>query len=390
MTVQRSEILTWQIHHTIQQAGGSISFADYMEQVLYTPKLGYYMANTSIFGATEKTGDFTTAPEISSLFGQTLAQACHTILKKFPNTIILELGAGTGKLATDILLALEKLGTPPSEYWILDISPMLREKQKQSLMSQLPHWEEKIHWLDKLPEQPFSGIIIANEVLDALPAQRFQITANESFEAHVKCEQNLFQEEYKPTDDPEIQRRATYIREIFLDHVSKAKRDALLNKHPYQSERLPVLKSFFQHLFSSLKQGVAFFIDYGFPQHEYYHPDRNMGTLMCHYKQQAHSNPYINIGLQDITTHIDFTDVAEKGTEVGFKLAGYTQQAAFLMNAGLLTLIENQPILETKKALSLLTSPSEMGELFKVMAFTKNLTLDPFPGFEHFDKRHTL
>ena len=403
----------------------SIPFSEFMDMALYTPEKGYYMANPKIFGATESTGDFTTSPEISPLFGQTLAQACHKILKDMPNAIILELGAGSGKLAVDLIKTLEQLGTPPEAYWILDPSLMLREKQKEKLTKELnalknfPEWKNKLKWLDKLPEEPFCGIVIANEVLDAMPAQRFMVTENAYFETYVTydAQKDIFEDNYELTDDPEIHRLAEYIRtntmgakpdscEIPLTgaHKGNAPTEIEVTESPvkvtensvkyihnyYQSERIPALKPFFHDLFASLEKGAVFLIDYGFPRHEFYHPDRSMGTLMCHYQQRVHSDPYVNIGLQDITAHVDFTDVAEKATEAGFHCAGYTQQAAFLMNAGLLSLISHYPAAHVKTAMNLLTSPSEMGEIFKVMALTKNLECYPFPGFEQFDKRQSL
>ena len=371
---QRHEALKAFIIEKIREAGGGIPFSEYMQHSLYTPELGYYMAHPNIFGATEEK-DFVTAPEVSSLFGQTLANVCHAILKEMPHAVILELGAGSGKLAMDLLEALEKLGTLPEAYWIYDVSPALRDEQKERLNSQaIP-----VKWLEKLPEQPFCGIVIANEVLDAMPAQKFQVGDKECFECFVTYRDGIFQEEYRPTQDLDIQQLGHYIREGNSPEILKAR--------PYQSERLPELTSFFNTLSASLQQGAVLLIDYGFPRHEFYHPDRHMGTLMCHQRQRTHADPYHQVGLQDITTHVDFTDVAEKAFDAGFAVAGYTQQAAFLMNAGILLLAEH---IKTKTEIQLLTSPSEMGELFKVMALTKALNISPFPGFEHFDKRHSL
>lgn len=392
----------------IQQSGGSISFTEYMNTVLYQPQFGYYSAHPTIFGSTEQTGDFTTAPEISSLYGQTLANVFYRILKEIPDAIILELGAGTGKLAVDVLKALESMGVTPKAYWIVDPSETLRQKQQKTLQEALPHWFERLRWFEKLPETTFAGIIVANEVLDAMPAQRFKITSEGVFETYVTCTQDTqtsqdlhssltgpsgilshkgrcihFEEIDKPTDDPEIQK----IRQMLLSQIP----EETLRKQPYQSERLPALRSFFEQLYAVLEKGVILLADYGFPQHEFYHPDRFMGTLMCHYQQKAHTNPYIHLGKQDITTHVDFSDVAEKAMDAGFSLAGYTQQAAFLMNAGLLDFIQSGHLtLHQKTAIHLLTSPSEMGELFKIMALTKQFEQTPFSGFESFDKRHTL
>lgn len=379
---ERHETLKAFIVEKIQKAGGGIPFSEYMQYALYTPNLGYYMVHPDIFG--EKEGkDFTTAPEISSLFGQTLANVCHAILKEIPHAVILELGAGTGKLAEDLLNALDKLGTLPEAYWIFDPSLNLREKQQERLAAHTTNKKTSLKWLEELPKKPFCGIVIANEVLDAMPAQRFQITDKECFELFVTYRDEVFQEEYRVTQDSAILRLA--------EHIRAQNSPEILKVRPYQSERLPELASFFKTLSHSLEKGAVLLIDYGFPRHEFYHPDRYMGTLMCHQQQRAHADPYHDVGLQDITTHVDFTDVAEKADEAGFSIAGYTQQAAFLMNAGILSLSSSSlSFLETKKALQLLTSPSEMGELFKVIALTKALDLYPFPGFEHFDKRRSL
>lgn len=369
---KRTQALEALIVAEIQQAGGSIPFSTYMHHALYAPQLGYYMAKANIFGATETQGDFTTAPEISGLFGETLAQVCHQILKKIPDAVILELGAGSGQLAVDLIKALIALGTPPKAYWILDPSLMLRKQQRLLLEQHFALSSISFEWLDVLPDpsNAFSGIVIANEVLDAMPAQRFMITPDACFETHVTHDNGHFKDIYKPTHDPDIQAIAKIIE---IDTA-------------YHSERLPALPAFFDKLSGAMQQGVILLMDYGFPQHEFYHPDRWMGTLMCHYQQRAHTDPYQWIGLQDITTHVDFTHVAEQATRAGLTVAGYTQQAAFLMNAGLL-----QQMNPTQTAaIHLLTSPSEMGEIFKVMALTKNLDIEPFPGFEHFDKRHTL
>lgn len=405
---KRHDQLTEWLIKKIQLTGGSIPFSEYMEAVLYTPELGYYMASDRIFGATDLEGDFTTAPEISSLFGQTLARVCHKILNKSDN-IILELGAGSGKLAVDILQALEKISVPntdsphllPEAYWIVDPSPVLRKKQEKLLEKHLPHWKNKIHWFDSLEalknfsKKPFNGIVIANEVLDALPAQRFRVTSEHCFETYVQYNpsndsrdnSSIFQDHFQITHNPDLLKFAEKIRSngAFSIHSPN---------ETYDTEWIPTLPEFFNSLFNCLDNAAVLLIDYGFPEHEFYHPDRFMGTLMCHYRQQVHIDPYLYAGLQDITTHIDFTHVAECATQAGFSVKGYTQQAAFLMNAGLLNLPSSCISDSEQKSLSrdiqLLTSPAEMGELFKVMALTKNMDIYPFPGFELFDKRHTL
>ena len=361
-------------------ASGSIPFRRYMELALYAPGLGYYSAGSKKLGAQ---GDFVTAPEISPLFSRSLAIQCEQILKIVSQGNILEFGAGSGAMAADLLLELEQRQCLPEYYYILEISADLRQRQQTLLKQRLPRFYSQIVWLDQLPAKPFNGVILANEVLDAMPIQRLQITSEQLNEYHVSYEKEQFTWQLQPIKQPELSKDITdYNIELFHDY--------------YDVEINPLLPHWIQSLNKCLDQGAVFIIDYGFPRHEYYHPDRYQGTLMCHYQQRSHTNPLILTGLQDITAHVDFTAVAEAAIKNQFKVAGFTNQAAFLLSLGLLNLAELQlhtsdqrQRLLINQQIQKLTSPAEMGELFKVMALTKNLANIQLLGFSR-DQRQRL
>lgn len=359
--------------HTEKQ----LTFADFMHIVLYHPQHGYYTSSTPKFGAE---GDFVTAPEISPLFSRAVGNQCYQILPHLLNPSILEFGAGTGRLCVDLLLHLEQLDCLPQNYFILEVSGYLKSLQAYTIQKEIPHLYERIQWLSSWPAFPFSGVILANEVFDAMPVHRFLKTADGVAESYVVLnKEQQFQEVFKPCQD-----------QALLNH---------LNTHlaflptPYQSEINLFIAPWLQSCSASLTQGAVLIIDYGFASHEYYHPDRDQGTLMCHYQHKAHTNPFINLGKQDITAHVDFTYIAEAALKAGWEVAGFTNQAAFLLNNGLLNLmppIDNKTASYTAgQAIKILTHPDEMGELFKVMALTKQLDF-PLNGFQCFDKRASL
>jgi SAM-dependent MidA family methyltransferase len=351
-------------------------FVEFMHYALYAPFVGYYSAGHSHFGIG---GDFITAPELSPLFGYTLANQFCPLLKHMDQPILLEFGAGSGKLCIDLLKGLERLDALPKEYHILDVSARLKEQQQALIKQTIPELYPRVRWLKQWPENPFEGIMIANEVLDAMPVHRFLKTNEGLFESMVQLNesQQICVEALTPCKNPQLQSHVTRV----LKHENT----------PYASEANLFIDDWLAQCYGALTSGALFIIDYGFPRHEYYHPDRNHGTLMCHANHQAHASPFKNPGHEDITAHVDFTHVAEAGYDAGFHVAGYTNQASFLLANDLLSLV-NKPELLTPKnqqAIKHLTSPSEMGELFKVIALTKALDV-PLSGFQLHDKRASL
>lgn len=364
------------IHAQLKQQG-DMPFVDFMHQALYAPNFGYYSSGLQKFG---KQGDFITAPELSPLFGQTLANQCQQLCDNLHEPILFEFGAGSGRLAVQLLKSLEHLACLPKAYHILEVSANLRHRQYELIKQEIPHLLDRVHWLNQWPEKVFNGIIIANEVLDAMPVHRFQQTAQGIEESYVSLNpQGELVEIFKPCTN---QRLLTKLNEILpKDYI------------PYQSEINLFLDDWFAQCFTMLNEGALFIIDYGFPRHEYYHPDRNKGTLMCHYRHHAHPNPLIHPGEQDITAHVDFTHVAEAAYDAGFTVAGYCNQASFLLANGLLSLLEQiddeREKLKAQQAVKQLLHPGEMGELFKVIALTKNIDF-ALAGFQLQDKRASL
>lgn len=344
---------------------GWISFARYMELVLYAPGLGYYTAGAHKFG---ETGDFITAPELSPLFGRTLARQASEIMNDSA-PCLLELGAGSGKLAVDLLLELERQGNLPENYLILEVSADLRSRQQALLEQRLPHLSNRIHWLDSLPEH-FSGAIIANEVLDALPVHKVRWQDSALNEMGVAWKESGFVWQERTITAPALLQAAQKI-------------NAADN---YVSEICLAARGLVTSLANCLTKGSILFFDYGFGAREFYHPQRATGTLMCHYRHRAHDDPFFLPGLQDITAHVNFTDIAECAIDAGLELQGYTNQAFFLINSGITELLsgtspENlRDYLPLSAQLQKLTSPAEMGELFKVIALGKDMA-NPLLGF---------
>jgi SAM-dependent MidA family methyltransferase len=377
---KHSQQLLMLIEEEIAQAGGWISFAEFMQLALYAPRLGYYAAGSQKFGAG---GDFVTAPEISPLFAQTLAQQVAQVLRISPGSI-LELGAGTGKLAVDLLLTLQQLEMFPEHYYILEVSDHLRQAQLEYLQKKLaPAQMQRVSWLSELPGK-FSGVVLANEVLDAVPVHIVQRTEGGWHERGLTATAaGLVWSERAMQDSAASDGH-------LLASVNK-----LDLATGYMTEVCPAASGLVASLAHMLQTGVILLIDYGFSAHEYYHPQRNLGTLMCHYQMYAHTNPLINVGLQDITAHVDFTSMAYAGVSHGLQLGGFCSQAQFLMNCGILELMaqvsphDMAQYAPLAAAAQKLLSPAEMGDLFKVIAFSKNLELDLL-GFSAGDKSHTL
>jgi SAM-dependent MidA family methyltransferase len=355
-----SERLQAVIRDEIEAAGGHIGFDRFMELALYAPGLGYYSAGSHKFG---EAGDFVTAPEISSLFSRCLAQQCAEVLRGTEGGDILEFGAGSGVMAADVLVELERLDCLPDHYFILELSADLRERQQQTIAEKAPQLSERVVWLDALPESGLRGVVLANEVLDAMPVHRFIIQNGEPHELSVVWNGQQFALESGAPD------AALYTR------LKQLQQDYALSDG-YSSELNLHAEEWVQSVGRVLQQGVVLLIDYGFPQREFYHPQRNRGTLMCHYRHRAHDDALRLVGLQDITAHVDYTAVAEAALQAGLAVRGYTNQANFLIASGLMELLSEesggvQEQLSLAAQVKRLTMPGEMGELFKVMALTK-------------------
>lgn len=353
---------------------GWISFARYMELALYAPSLGYYSAGATKFGAA---GDFVTAPEISKLFGRSLAHQVAQVLKMTDGDV-LEVGAGSGRLACDLMVELAQLDSMPQQYYILEVSADLRERQRQLIASELPEWVGRVTWLESLPSA-FEGCIVGNEVLDAMPVKVVHWIDGEVVERVVVWEKQQF----------------AWRDQQMATGLLRAQAEAIKVPDDYVSEISLAAQGFISSLGHSLVAGAIIMIDYGFGESEYYHPQRDQGTIMCHYRQHAHDDPFYLPGLQDITAHVDFTAMAVAGIDAGLNLAGYTSQAQFLINCGITDLLAQTPATDTAAyipqvtAVQKLLSPAEMGELFKVIAWTRGLDT-PLLGFVQGDQRRRL
>ena len=357
----------------IDSAGGWIGFARFMELALYAPGLGYYVAGATKLGGD---GDFVTAPEISPLFGRTLARQIAQILEGSAGHV-LELGAGSGAMAADVLAELQQLDRLPERYLILETSPQLAERQQRTLQEKRPALKNQVEWIGTLP-QNFDGVIVANEVLDALPVHVVAWRENGVFERGVSWKEGLVWSEQLLQAGP-------------LHDAA----EAIGVEAGYVSEISLVVSALVRSLSAALRKGALLLIDYGFGRREYYHPQRAHGTLMCHYRHRAHGDPFFLPGLQDLTAHVDFTAVAEAGIDAGMKMLGYTTQAQFLVNSGITGLLAQhaQDAAIARIALTAgvqkLLSPAEMGELFKVIALGRGID-GPLIGFTSGDKSRLL
>ena len=360
------------IRREIESSGGWITFARFMELALYAPGLGYYSAGSTKLG---RAGDFVTAPEFSSLFGKTLArQVAQAVRSGIPD--ILEVGAGSGALAADLLLALERLDALPVRYFIIELSADLRERQRRRVSERAPHLAGRVQWLDQLPDR-LSAFVIANEVLDAMPV-------------HVVRTRGDAIEEMGVVSGPALEWAARPASGELLEIARGLGLPA-----DYQTEVNLAARAFVRSLACALERGVVLLIDYGFPRAEYYHPQRSMGTLMCHYRHHSHDDPFAFVGLQDITAHVDFSAVAGAARAAGLEAIGYAPQAQFLVNCGITEVLgEVSPddvaaYAPLASQAQKLLSPAEMGELFKVMGLSKGFA-EPLLGFSRGDRSHTL
>ncbi len=365
-----SRVIAAQLH----AAGGWLPFDDFMHAALYTPNLGYYAHGSQKFGslptrmATDGTllqgSDFVTAPELSPLFGACLGQQVAQALQATDTRCVLEFGAGSGALALQICELLVQLNIGLEHYFIIEVSSSLRARQQATLAK----FADRVQWLDALP-QAIEGVVIGNEVLDAMPVKLLARSAGVWHERGVVA---------GAATGYAWQDRPTELRPSY----------AIAGNHDYLTEIHPQGEAFITTLGSHLKRGAGFFIDYGFPESEYYHPQRHMGTLMCHYQHQADPDPLDKVGEKDITAHVNFSAIALAGQDAGLDVLGYANQGRFLINCGVLTLLEQLAPLQRAYAAKLVNE-HEMGELFKVIGFGKGADFEP-TGFTTGDRSHTL
>ena len=393
----RSAQLLAQLRAALHAGGGWLPFDAYMQQALYAPGLGYYTGNAGQFGDFGGDSDFVTAPELSPLFGRTLASQIAQAMGLAGTRRVVEFGAGSGALAAQVLGELDRLGDPPEEYVIVDVSGALKHRQIETLRARAPELAARVQWWSTLPDA-FDAVVIGNEVLDAMPVKLLARGESGWMERGVA------------QDGDDL---------VFIDRAS-----ALVPPQP-EADALPVgsvteihsqALGFVRTLADRLQRGVALFIDYGFPQHEYYHPQRHMGTLRAHYRHRALDEVLLWPGLADITSHVDFTAVALTAQDAGLDVLGYTSQANFLMNCGLLDLLAAEfaagpapqapsstaavcsPLappggshyLRQTAAVNKLLGESEMGELFKVIALGRGVDPHALRGFTRGDRTHTL
>lgn len=374
-----SETLVSRIIDRIGTLGGDISFAEFMQMALYTPGLGYYSGPSQKFG---HGGDFTTAPEISALFSQSLAAQCGEVINAMGHADILEVGAGSGTMAAEMLATLKINNCLPDRYFILELSAALRVRQRASIQARVPELLDRVQWIEALPVSGFCGVMVSNELLDALPVEIFCIQQGEVCTRHVAVEEGRFVWLEKPAKQSvvdAVRALEAHLQQPFAEG--------------YCSELNLAARAWISSMAGCLQQGLILQVDYGYPRHEFYHTQRTQGTLMCHYQHRAHSDPLVLVGLQDITAHVDFTAVAEAAEEAGLTVAGFTTQAHFLLSLGieqrLASLDDINQHMQLAQQLKQLMLPSEMGELFKVIALSKCLDME-LQGFGFQDQRSRL
>lgn len=364
-----SELVAW------LRKKAPLPFSEFMHDALYLPGLGYYSSGQQKFGPA---GDFITAPDYSPLFSESLAQMIISSTAAVQDIVILELGAGSGQMALNILRTLAREDALPKAYWILELSAELQQRQRALFETHIPELCDRIHFLHALPNEPFEGIVLANEVMDAMPVTRFKMDNHTLKEAIVIAEQDSFSIDWQPAS-PTVTAAVSQLNVTFEDG--------------YESEINLALGSWIASLARILTRGYLVLIDYGFSRAEYYHPDRHMGTLMCYHAHRAYYDPLVRIGQQDITAHVDFTAVAEAAIDNDLSVLGYTTQSAFLLENGILDhYMQNkaaQPTADQARFIKQLLFPSEMGELFKVIALGKHNSKPP-TGFEQTDLLHML
>ena len=379
LSMAPTSVLQTHIESAIKSNGGWLPFDRFMEMALYAPGLGYYANDLRKFGLfpsqntvnstdSDYGSDFVTAPELTPLFGQTLAKQVAQALQKTQTTEIWEFGAGSGALALQLLSALEQLGQSVTRYTIVDLSGALRQRQQETLQI----FGDKVRWVSELPDA-MQGVVVGNEVLDAMPVKLLARVKGSWYERGVIV---------KSEHEFDWQDRPTELRPP-LD---------IMGEHDYLTEIHPQAEAFMrtlaQKLTSSAKGGAAFFIDYGFPEAEYFHPQRHMGTVMCHQGHKADGDPLAQVGRKDITAHVNFTGVAVAAQDENLATLGYTSQGRFLLNCGMHLALENADLPNRANAMKLINE-HEMGELFKVIGFCTGEPWDAM-GFNAGDRTHTL
>ncbi len=357
-------------------AGGALTFEQFMEAALFAPGLGYYSAGARKLGAA---GDFVTAPEISPLFGRCVARNVAAVLAGLDGGAVLEIGAGSGSLAAQVLGELARRGAPAPRYQILERSADLRERQRAALAG----WAS-VEWLDELPARGLRGVVLANEVLDALPAIRFRIDQDGVSEEVVRLAGEALETAFEAPRTACLAPRVAALRAALPEPLAPG----------YVSEIAPAREAWVASVAEVLEQGVIVVLDYGYPRREYYHPQRAAGTLRCHLGHRAHDDPLAHPGVQDVSVHVEFTAIAEAAHGAGLEVAGFTTQAEFLLASGLLELIAEHEIgsedyLAAAGAVRTLTLPSEMGEAVKVLALARG-AVPALPGFAGRDHRARL
>lgn len=381
---------------------GPMPFSRFFNLALYHPKLGYYTGPQAVFG---EAGDFITAPLVSDLFSRSLANQVEEIKRLMQSSTkssqvdpfdILEIGAGNGTMARDLLLALKAAKQLPTRYLILEVSPDLKARQRALIAESLPEYIDQVEWLDAPPQEAWNGVIIANEVLDALAVERFKIEDGQPH--YIDVDIAIDEESRSVRFVSQLRAADASLRQFYQSLLDKGY--TLLEGT--ETEYCPTLESWLPPLFEHLEKGVALFIDYGYDEREYYRPERTTGTLIAHYKHRAHEDFYLYPGLQDLTANVNFTQVATLLVEMGLTFLGYTAQAYFLMGNGLQEMVKaEQEALaekgdkndigwyELSQKVQQLVHPEEMGERFKVLAVGKNFD-EALQGFALYDYAHHL
>ncbi|MDX1403265.1 MAG: SAM-dependent methyltransferase [Woeseiaceae bacterium] len=368
------------IRDRIADQGGSIAFSEFMQHALYAPGLGYYLSGSRKFG---ERGDFVTAPEISPLFGQVIARQAAPVLRASDGGRILEIGAGSGELAVAVLKKLADLDALPQEYLILEVSPELCHRQQELISSSVPDHAARVRWLAGLPDK-FTGVIVANEVADALPVERIARVDGRTLQARVACDREKFCWQWAEAPPALIDA---------IDAIENDLGHALPDG--YRSEVCLALAPWVRDLVACLRCGVLFAFDYGVTRREYYAPDRNGGWLRCHFRHHVHGDPLILAGIQDLTAWVDYSAMARAAREAGGCIAGFVSQAHFLINGGLgdelrgFDALDLERQVDLSRQAKLLTLPGEMGEHVKCLGVAAGDVRSP-SAFREFDRSHTL